>query len=134
MQDLFVCARVYDLYLTLSLLQELRNETVSLMIWNLGFLPGATTNKNTTKTEAATTLNSISNAVPLIAKGGALSISLYPGHSGGDAEAAAIENALSDTNFWLKAGSQPQEWRVMRHRNLVNEKAPYLVVASRLFQ
>eukprot|EP00466_Bigelowiella_natans_P003124 jgi/Bigna1/60597/fgenesh1_kg.13_\ len=64
---------------------ELRNETVSLMIWNLGFLPGATTNKNTTKTEAATTLNSISNAVPLIAKGGALSISLYPGHSGNEA-------------------------------------------------
>lgn len=62
-------------------------ENVSLITYNLGYLPGG--NKEIiTLTE--TTLKSLQNGLPLLKAGGAMTIMCYPGHPGGEQEEAAI--------------------------------------------
>lgn len=62
---------------------------ISLMVYNLGFLPGS--DKSIT-TNASDTLESLAQAETLIKRGGAISITCYPGHEGGAEEAAAVRN------------------------------------------
>jgi SAM-dependent methyltransferase len=67
---------------------EIEPESVKLIVYNLGYLPGA--DKELT-TQTATTLVSIEKALDLLAPGGALSVTCYPGHAEGQKEHEAIK-------------------------------------------
>lgn len=65
---------------------------IAAIMFNLGYLPGAD-EKLTTKPD--TTLIALVSALMLLRGGGVLTIVIYPGHEGGDAEAAAVEQWAS---------------------------------------
>ncbi|MBO9598465.1 MAG: class I SAM-dependent methyltransferase [Cohnella sp.] len=65
---------------------------IAAIMFNLGYLPGAD-QKLTTQPD--TTLIALTSALMLLRGGGALTIVVYPGHEGGDAEAAAVEQWAS---------------------------------------
>jgi hypothetical protein len=84
-----------------------------LIVYNLGYLPGAD-KSITTKTK--TTLLSIQKSLQLLAKGGALSITCYPGHLEGEKEEEAILDfvkTLPSTN-----------WQACHHRWLNRPRSP----------
>jgi predicted methyltransferase len=60
---------------------------IAAVMFNLGFLPGAS-KAVTTKTD--TTLAALGQALDFLAVGGRITLVLYPGHPGGDEEAAAV--------------------------------------------
>lgn len=60
---------------------------IAAVMFNLGYLPGAG-QELTTQTD--TTLIALVAALLLLRSGGVLTIVVYPGHEGGDAEAAAV--------------------------------------------
>lgn len=62
-------------------------ESVKLIVYNLGYLPGG--DKQIT-TLTASTLLSLQNALPLIQPGGMISVTLYPGHLEGAKEAEEV--------------------------------------------
>ncbi|WP_028545992.1 class I SAM-dependent methyltransferase [Paenibacillus taiwanensis] len=64
-------------------------QTAAVM-FNLGFLPAAEADKSV-MTEPGSTLAALEGALSLLRPGGVLSVVLYPGHEGGDREAAAVE-------------------------------------------
>lgn len=65
--------------------------SVATIMFNLGYLPGA---DHEIATRTPETLRAIAQAVDLLKPGGILSIVCYPGHNGGDDEAAAVEEML----------------------------------------
>ena len=58
-----------------------------LIVYNLGYLPGG---DKTITTQTATTLQSLQKAIHLLAPGGAISVTCYPGHPEGEKEEKAI--------------------------------------------
>lgn len=60
---------------------------VAAVMFNLGYLPGA---EETVITLTETTLAALEAALALLRPGGVLTIVVYPGHAGGDAEAVAV--------------------------------------------
>ena len=65
---------------------------IKAIMFNLGYLPGA---DKSCITQADSTLTALNAAINLLAKGGVLTVMVYPGHAGGDLEALAVEQ-------WLK--------------------------------
>lgn len=96
------------------------HESVALIVYNLGYLPG--NNKNLT-TMTSTTLQSLQAALPLIAPGGAISITCYPGHETGKPEEEAVIN--------FAASLDPLEWSCCHHRWLNRQNAPSLILIQR---
>lgn len=84
-----------------------------LIVYNLGYLPGGD-KTITTKTE--TTLQSIKNAMEILAPDGALSITCYPGHE----EGAREEKALL---AYLETLSSKQ-WQIQYHKWINRPKSP----------
>jgi SAM-dependent methyltransferase len=76
-----------------------KNPLVSLIVYNLGYLPGGEKTITTTK---KTTLISIKNALPLLREKGAISLMCYPGHKDGKEEEEAILDFSStlDSSIW----------------------------------
>lgn len=68
---------------------------VQLIIFNLGYLPGG--NHNIT-TKCKTTIEALEKALNLIARGGAVVISVYYGHLEGKREKKEIEAYVSELN------------------------------------
>lgn len=64
------------------------------VMFNLGFLPGPEADTSII-TESASTLAALDASLGLLRPGGILTIVLYPGHPGGDQEAAAVEQWVS---------------------------------------
>ena len=62
---------------------EIALESASLIVYNLGYLPGGDKSQTT---ETKTTLLSLQKALPLLRKGGVISIACYPGHNEGMVE------------------------------------------------
>lgn len=89
--------------------------TVSAAMFNLGYLPGS---DKRTITDPATTLPALTSVLPLLSPHGLLSIVVYPGHRGGDVEAASVE-------AW--AMHLPEAWTVRR----IPSKGPVLYLISR---
>lgn len=85
-------------------------EAPSLIVYNLGYLPGG--DKSLT-TQTETTLLSLENAKKILAPGGAICIMCYPGHAEGEREEGAI----------LKLGGTHYTWNR-------EKKAPSLVWIS----
>jgi SAM-dependent methyltransferase len=62
---------------------------LAAVMFNLGFLPGA---DKAVITRAETTLTALHQALDDLAVGGQITLVLYPGHNGGDDEAAAVRS------------------------------------------
>lgn len=71
----------------------LEPESVDLILFNLGYLPGG---DHRISTKAETTIPALENALPLLKRGGAIGLLIY---SGGDTGIAEKEDVLR----WLKA-------------------------------
>ncbi len=93
--------------------------SVAVVMFNLGYLPGA---RHDLTTRAETTLPALDAAVGVLRPGGALSVVCYPGHPAGAAEAEAVE-----AWFARLAGSG---WRVVRYGAFGTRRpAPFLLFA-----
>ncbi|MEX0962326.1 MAG: class I SAM-dependent methyltransferase [Simkaniaceae bacterium] len=67
---------------------QLPDIRAQLIVYNLGYLPNGGDNTLTTETE--TTLKSVKEGIKRLKKGGALSITCYPGHEEGAREERAL--------------------------------------------
>ncbi|MGZ9583498.1 class I SAM-dependent methyltransferase [Paenibacillus marinisediminis] len=94
-----------------------RGQTAAVM-FNLGYLPVAEADK-AVMTEPSTTLEALEGALALLRPGGVLSVVLYPGHEGGDREAAAVE-------AWA-AGLPAHVGQAVVYRMLQRPHAPYVI-------
>lgn len=95
----------------------LQRESVALIVYNLGYLPGG---DKTLTTESSTTLQSLKAALPLILPGGAISITCYPGHLAGKIE--------EETVIHFASSLDPQVWSSCHHRWLNRKNAPSLLL------
>ncbi|MDQ6420362.1 class I SAM-dependent methyltransferase [Paenibacillus sp. LHD-117] len=90
------------------------------VMFNLGYLPGGDP-AVITRTES--TLRALESALDLLRPGGILTCVLYPGHPGGEAEAAAVE-------AW--AAKLPQSaGQAVLYRQPQRQAAPYLIAVER---
>lgn len=76
-------------------------ESVKLIVYNLGYLPGS---NKTIITQTPDTLTSLEKALSLLTKDGLISITCYPGHLGGKEESEEILNFIDklDSAKWSK--------------------------------
>ncbi|CAM9855934.1 unnamed protein product [Discosporangium mesarthrocarpum] len=84
-------------------------ESVKLIVYNLGYLPGAE-DKMSTKTEKEDTLASLEAALPLLVTGGVISVMCYRGHPEGAEETAAVKEFAAALN--------KKQWRSFTHERL----------------
>jgi len=115
---------------------------VAVAAYNLGYLPGyfpsrsnsnmgsssapsAATSDNSSRliTTAASTAASITRVLPLIRKGGLMTIISYRAHHGGEAEYEAVQKVLAELD--------PDVWRVTSTTNFVVKDSPVLFTAYR---
>jgi Putative rRNA methylase len=97
-------------------------ETIAVVMFNLGYLPGE---NHELTTESGETLAALEMAARLIKSGGALSVICYPGHPAGAEEAVAVE-------AWMTALAA-RGWRVARYGALGTRRvAPFLLLAGKL--
>ena len=94
----------------------LENESITLAVYNLGYLPGSD-KKITTMTDS--TLLSVQRMLPKLKAGGALSITCYPGHPEGLIE----ENKLLEYAKTLN----PLEFMISYTRFINRNQAPSLL-------
>lgn len=99
---------------------SIKPESVKLIVYNLGYLPGGDKGKTT---QVNSTLESLKSALLLIVKGGAISITCYPGHEEGAVEE---ENALA-----FCANLDPKVWSCCHHRWINRHRAPSLLLIQR---
>ncbi len=93
--------------------------SVSVVMFNLGYLPGE---DHTRTTEAAETVFALEGAGRVLKAGGMLSVICYPGHPAGAMEADAVED-------WLETMTAVG-WRVARYGATGTRRpAPFLLVA-----
>lgn len=74
-------------------MQELVKPPLQAVVFNLGWLPGAA---REIATATATTLAALEASLQLLAPAGLVLITCYPGHTGGDTEAAAVQAWAAD--------------------------------------
>lgn len=98
----------------------LEAQNARLVVYNLGYLPGGDKNLTTEKT---TTLESLEQALSLVCPGGALSVTLYPGHEQGTVEADAVL-AFSQT-------LSPSEWNATHLQWTNRRRAPSLLLLQK---
>jgi tRNA A58 N-methylase Trm61 len=94
---------------------------VAAVMFNLGYLPGA---DHGVVTDAVETLAALAAAARALRPGGILSVVCYPGHAGGDSEAAAVDG-------WLAARAG-EGWVVTRHCAVGTRRpAPFLLLGTK---
>ncbi|RXZ84133.1 methyltransferase domain-containing protein [Paenibacillaceae bacterium] len=91
---------------------------VAAVMFNLGYLPDPSAD-SAIITMAESTIPALEAAFGLLRPGGALTAVVYPGHPGGDGEAAAVEQ-------WAAALPQSDGQTVI-YRHLQKKQAPYLI-------
>jgi hypothetical protein len=100
--------------------ENLAPASVSLIVYNLGYLPGS---DKTITTTLDTTLKSLQNALPLIRSGGLISITCYPGHKEGKEEE---KHLLEFANSLA-----PSQWSCCHHRCLNRKESPSLLLLQK---
>lgn len=93
---------------------------ISLLVYNLGYLPGG--NKQLT-TRTATTLASLEKSLELLSSGGLLSVTCYPGHPEGETEERAVI-------AWMEA-LPPFKYAICHHRWVNRRLAPSLAIIQK---
>lgn len=96
------------------------SNSVRLIVYNLGYLPGGDKQQTTLTT---TTLKSLVAAQSLLMPGGVISLTCYPGHKEGEIETAAIQEALSCLS--------PFAWSCSHTRWINRVRAPQLFLIQR---
>ncbi|MGN7762704.1 class I SAM-dependent methyltransferase [Paenibacillus sp. 22594] len=96
--------------------------TVSAVMFNLGYLPSGDADK-TIITEPVSTLAALDAALALLRPGGIITAVLYPGHEGGQHEAAAVE-------AWA-AALPSQQAQAIVYRQLQRVTAPYTLAVEK---
>ncbi|MES2925053.1 MAG: class I SAM-dependent methyltransferase [Verrucomicrobiota bacterium] len=97
-------------------------ESVAVIMFNLGYLPGE---NHQLTTESNETLAALQVAAFLLKPGGVLSVICYPGHPAGAVEAVAVE-------AWM-AAQTGNGWRVARYGAVGTKRpAPFLLVAAKV--
>lgn len=92
-------------------------EPIKLIVYNLGYLPGS--DKNLV-TRVHTTLQSLQRATELLAPGGLITITCYPGHP---------EGALEEEALLEFAAKLPQDrWNCCHHRWINRQQPPSLLL------
>lgn len=94
---------------------------VSCVMFNLGYLPGA---DKSLITKEDSTLRALSQAVALLKSGGLLSVMCYPGHAGGDTEAAQVKR-------WLLGLPEEQYELHLYQRSGYRSSTPFLLLARK---
>lgn len=100
-----------------KILKEYRKK-MSLIIFNLGYLPGA---NKTIMTKAESTLKAFQGSYHLLKKDGIILIVFYP-HDEGKKEAMVIKGYLKENNI-----------KYEEYHNTTKEYAPYLIKITKLF-
>jgi tRNA1(Val) A37 N6-methylase TrmN6 len=93
------------------------NESVKLVVYNLGYLPGS---DKETKTQLMTTMESLRSALKLVARGGAISVTCYPGHEEGALEEESLLQFCRELD--------PRRWSCCHHRWLNRRQSPSLLL------
>ncbi len=99
---------------------EHRGEIAAVM-FNLGYLPGGGSHEIIT--QPATTLAALETAVRLLRSGGLLTVVVYPGHEGGQAEADAVQSWASEV--------PPSLGQTIVYRFPQKAAAPYLIALNK---
>lgn len=93
-------------------------ETVAVIMFNLGYLPGE---DHELTTLASETLTALEVAAQTLKSGGLLSVICYPGHASGAEEAEGVET-------WMSRLTE-QGWRVARYGAIGTQRpAPFLLL------
>ncbi len=113
--------RVTLLHGSHELLTELVPAPLNLVLFNLGYLPGG---DRSVITRTESTRAALSQAVALLAAGGSVLVTIYPGHPGGDDERQAVEG-------WA-ASLEPRHYHSWRLGQVnVPATAPYLMLIQK---
>ncbi|MDF2577933.1 MAG: putative rRNA methylase [Chlamydiales bacterium] len=99
---------------------EILPQTIKLIVYNLGYLPGG--NKGIT-TSWNSTIDSLNSALQLLTADGMISVTLYPGHAEGKIEQ---EKVLE----WV-TGLDPKKWICCHHQWPNRTLAPSLLLISK---
>jgi len=96
--------------------------TVGAIMFNLGYLPSGDADKSIiTRTDSS--IAALETALTLLRPGGIITAVLYPGHEGGDAEAAAVEAWAAE----LPANAAQS----IVYRQLQRSSAPYVIALEK---
>ncbi len=95
-------------------------DPVKVIMFNLGYLPGANTN---IITKPYTTIKAIEKGLQLLVPQGIISIVLYPGHEGGEEEAVLVSNYV--------ARLDPYQYGVIQYKNINKKKSPYALIVEK---
>ncbi len=99
---------------------EITANSIKLIVYNLGYLPGS---DKTLTTTYDTTLESLLAGLNLLTPGGVISLTCYPGHAEGQIE----EDKIIETLLAL----DPKIWSLCHHRWINRRKAPSLVLLQK---
>lgn len=95
---------------------------VSAIMFNLGYLPSQEADQSIiTLTES--TLTALEASLNILKPRGIITIVLYPGHAGGDQEAASVE-------AWA-ASLPPSKGQAIKYKQLQRPTAPYLIAIEK---
>jgi SAM-dependent methyltransferase len=93
----------------------------SLIVYNLGYLPGS---DKTVVTDALETLKSLKEALSLLKPGGAICLTCYVGHSGGEEEEKILLSFSKSLN--------KNDFNVCYHQWINRLKSPSLLLIQKL--
>jgi SAM-dependent methyltransferase len=99
---------------------KILKETIKLIVYNLGYLPKG---DKSIITASSSTLASLAKALDLIQPGGAISVTCYPGHPGGDEEEIAVLEFAKNLD--------PQLWSCFHHSRINKAKSPSLLLLQK---
>ncbi|MEK3662051.1 class I SAM-dependent methyltransferase [Paenibacillus sp. FSL F4-0236] len=96
--------------------------TVGAVMFNLGYLPSGDADKNII-TQPDSSIAALEASLQLLRPGGIITAVLYPGHAGGDKEAAAVES-------WAAVVSQKVAQSIV-YRQLQRTDSPYMIALEK---
>ncbi len=100
--------------------KEYVTSPIHAAMFNLGYLPGG---DKSVHTMTDSTLKAISSALELLAPGGVMTISVYPGHDEGEREGCAVAKMLENTDR--------HKFSVLQCKMLNSPTSPYIIAIER---
>lgn len=114
-ENLTLLHKSHDLILNVLKQQGVQEQTVTAIMFNLGYFPGG---DHTIITNVETTIKALDGALALLASGGMITVCLYPGHPGGLEESEAVIK-------WCETLEKPF---ITHHFRTLNRKTPPTLV------
>ena len=96
--------------------------TVGAVMFNLGYLPSGNADKSII-TEPDSSISALEASLQLLRPGGIITVVLYPGHEGGDLEAAAVESWAAKIPTHLAQS--------IIYRQLQRSSSPYVIALEK---